>query len=267
VNDQDFLSLLREEARQEFADDLYGRLIQANEKRRRTTRSGTFRKRFAFRPVLVLAASLALTASVAAAASPDVRGAVTGLFHEVGHLLYHEQQSPSIIGLVAGTPTAVQTPDDRTPTQLPEPAAGGGQPIVFQEAIDRQHAFGLDFPVRVPAGFTPAPTASANAGTNQGVSEFRWHDHAGHTLIFATVVRPGGSSPGVFPVGTGALTEVDINGFPGALIRGDWDERGQWNAAAGVRVRWTKGNAEYELSVDDPSAGDSLLTMARSATP
>jgi hypothetical protein len=268
VNEHDFLSHLREEPRPEFADALYQRLtrLEPAAPAPEVSPSRGTAVRLRFRPVLVLAGGLALTASVAAAASPDFRDAVAGLFHSIGDQIYHEQDSPNVIGIgsPSGTPPTVP---GASHTPLPQPPPGGGQPMAFDRAVDVHRSRGLEFPTWVPAGFDSEQAATANAGTEQGVSEFRWHDSAGRTLIFAVLVRPGGSDPGVFPVGPGALTEIDVAGAKGALIRGDWDDRGQWDETAGVRVRWTKGDAEYELSLNDASAAEAVVQMARSAAP
>jgi hypothetical protein len=133
-----------------------------------------------------------------------------------------------------------------------------GRPLPFKEAMVVHRAHGFKLIREVPMGYVPGEMASANAGSVQGISEFRWSDSSGKQFVFNTLVRPAGRADHVLALGPGAMTGLDVQGLPAQYLQDD--------GTGFARLVWYDGAVEYELS----SNGDGLelgdfLRMAESA--
>jgi hypothetical protein len=264
MND-DFLTTLRADPDPEFADALWNRLNQPPEnvaQRSTEVTALTNRKPSVsfMRPVLIAFGALIIAGLLTLTVSPDARAALRDVWQHIGGTSYHEQNSPSIIDVTPPAGASQQSGD-----VLPTPAIGSGLPLPYKEAAALHRAHGFKLPSAVPSGYTAEATASANAGTPQGISEFRWHGPAGQTLVFDALVRPAGRNDSVFPVGAGAMTSLKVGDIAAAYIQGDWDDNGHWDPEASSRLVWSEGNVDYQLSTNDPALrmGD-LLTVAES---
>jgi len=82
------------------------------------------------------------------------------------------------------------------------------------------------------------------------------------------------------PVGQGSYKEVQVNGQPAVLVRGDWDylQRGfapigevpqeiesRWDSKAGLQLHWEAGEVMYHLFAWQDVSPEDLIKMAESA--
>ena len=267
MND-DFLAILRTEPRPAFADALWQRL-EAGSRPSETTRPVATAHRApryaAFRPVLAGLLLLLIAVSGVMAVSPEARAAVASLWHNIPGLSIHEQHLPNITELTPPAGQAGGTPGRTMPTM----EAGGGLPVPFAQALAAHRARGFKAPDSIGSGWTPDPTASANAGYVQGVSEFRWTNAAGLSVVFDVAVRPAGQAPGISSVGVGSVTETRVNSSPALYIEGDWSQTspsGEWDPNALHRLVWYEGDTEYQVATTDLSLGmPELVKIATSA--
>jgi len=208
---------------------------------------------------------LLLATAGTAALSPTARAACAGLWHNITGLTIHEQSTPNIVGLTPPSPVGPNSAGRPLPTL----EIGAGGPLPFAVAAAEHRAHGYKLPDAVAPGFAPEPMASANAGSLQGVSEFRWRNQAGFLVVFDVSVRPEGQAQSISPVGVGSVTETKVNGYPALFVEGDWSmtsPSGEWDPNALRRVVWYEGNVEYQLSTTDHEFQiEDLLRIAESA--
>jgi hypothetical protein len=266
----EFLEILRTEPRPEFAETLWERLSSVAPTNERSTSVTTMTPRlsrpFVLRPVVATVAAIILGAVATLAVSSDARAALREFWHDIAGSTFHEQSTPNIVGL---TPPAGIDGQGSTGRPLPTLELGAGGPLPFAEALAVHRANGYKAPSAAIPGYSPEPMASANAGSAQGVSEFRWTDSSGDVVTFDVSVHPEGQSPGISPVGVGSITSTKVNGQPAAYIEGDWSmtsPTGEWDPNALRRVIWYEGNVEYIVAATDRTLGMSdLLRIAESA--
>jgi len=82
------------------------------------------------------------------------------------------------------------------------------------------------------------------------------------------------------PVAPGSYKEVQVNGKPAILVRGDWDylQRGfvpleetrqefvsRWDRDAGLQLYWPDGDVMYHLYAWQDVSAEDLIRMAESA--
>lgn len=269
MND-DFLEVIRSEPRPEFASALWERLNSVAPTTERTTPVTTLSPRFArpsmLRPLAAAFAAIVLGAAATLALSPDARAALREFWHNIAGVTFHEQTIPNIVGL---TPPADSEGQGGPVRPLPTLEPGAGKPLPFAQALTIHRANGYKVPSVALPGYSPEPMASANAGSLQGVSEFRWTNTSGNVVTFDVSVRPEGQAQTIWPVGVGSVTETKVNGHPAAYIQGDWSmtsPSGEWDPNAMRRVVWYEGSVEYVLWTTDQALGMSdLLRIAESA--
>ncbi len=269
MNDE-FLDILRTEPRDEFANALWGRLARVAPANERTIPVTTMVPRFAWpsmvRPLAATFAAIVLGAAATLAVSPDARAALREFWHNIGALTLHEQAIPNIVGL---TPPADMGGKASPGQPLPTLEPGTGGPLPLDQALTIHRANGYKAPTVAFRGYSPEPMASANAGSLQGVSEFRWANSSGDVIVFDVSVRADGQSPSISPVGIGSVTGTKVNGWPAAYIEGDWSmtsPTGEWDPTALRRIVWYEANVEYVLSTTDNSLGmTDLVHIAESA--
>lgn len=268
MNDE-FLEILRAEPRPEFAEALWERLSTITPTSERTVPMTTTitrpAQRFALRPLMAGLLIVLLAAAGTVALSPSARAACAGLWHNISGLTIHEQSTPNIVGLTPPAPVGENSPGRPLPTL----EIGTGGPLPFAVAAAQHRAHGYKLPDTVVQGYSPEPMASANAGSRQGVSEFRWASSSGGVIIFDVSVRPDRQSPSISSVGIGSVTDTKVSGWPAAYIEWDWSRTspaGEWDPNALRRVVWYEGDVEYVLSTTDTRLGMAdLLGIAESA--
>jgi hypothetical protein len=53
------------------------------------------------------------------------------------------------------------------------------------------------------------------------------------------------------PAGENSGEEIEINGRPGLLIRGFWNNQGQWDPKCGITIGWIKDGHFYRLNYSE----------------
>ncbi len=83
------------------------------------------------------------------------------------------------------------------------------------------------------------------------------------------------ASGATWPVAPGNFKEIQVNGRPAVLVRGDWarpasglveaDERLEWDKKAAIQLYWVEGEWLYHLFASPSIAAEDLTRMAESA--
>lgn len=266
MNDE-FLTRYRKTPRAEFAIMLYKRISQQPQPRfafeilnRLTLRNAG--------AMLVLLLFVAACTYVAATQTP---------YRKVGDIWLTVQKTIKIEFIPVGTATEV--------TQE--------QPVVYYECSSTREEAGkaLDFDFLIP---TAAPKGFATDGLLCGVdpiSDFvslSWKGDDGKSYIsmtiqnlrwydrVANIYRVG--PPHLWqPVALGSYEEVQVNGQPAVLIRGDWEQppppsempagklEFEWDKDLGLHLYWVNGEELYWLDTNADISVEELIKMAESA--
>jgi hypothetical protein len=162
-------------------------------------------------------------------------------------------------------------PVEAHPTPLP-----GVEPVP-QRTVPRDQALGairfqVDLPTWAPQGFELTDQATVTLPENDaGLEEawqlwLYWENEIGSDLLL--LAFPAEFYRGdALPFGPGAVEEIDLNGIPAAVVRGNWAPRGAegvtWEASLGGNVLWVRGETAYWLQSRSVSLDD-LIRMAAS---
>lgn len=103
------------------------------------------------------------------------------------------------------------------------------------------------------------------------IQNMRWYDRT------ANIYRVGPASVWQ-PVALGSYEEVQVNGQPAVLIRGDWEQppapsempadgkwESEWDKDLGLHLYWVNGEGLYSLSTNANITVEELIKMAESA--
>lgn len=217
MND-DFLTRFRKPPRREFSEALYERITSDMN----TQRNFKFRR-------LTFAAALGLALVAALAFSPAAQAAIGGLVRQIGGVTFF---GPG------------ETEANATP--VPESQIT----IVPQERLSLTDAqaklpYTISLPTWIPDGLTMSGTVRISYfGGRYTPVEITWYgsDPTVGNLILSV------GQPVDWLVDTDRLEEVQVNGQPAGLTRGDWDaDSGQWSGDDQT-LTWMKGDVQYRLS-------------------
>jgi hypothetical protein len=234
---EEFLQAMRQPPRREFVEALYAEIS-------RPTVSGLLAL-LTSSPTRRLAtglAALALLLAAVFAASPAVRAAVAQIVIDIGGLRFQEIDDATfsepqgvIVHELVITPQAVSISEAEA--MLP---------------------FTLTLPTWVPDGLLLQEKAEAVPVSDDcpyaPFVEVRWccPDNPYECIRMRVECEPESRSPE--PVGTGSVEEVDINGLPGALVKGaligqsfPGEARQLTWGGAGLKLKWKRGGLIYSL--------------------
>lgn len=241
MND-DFLYRARPPVRQEFAEALYERITQREERKRRA-------------PLLKLSKVvllIILAFSVMLMVSPSIRAAVLEEIKRIGGFTFDVAEEYPYTGITQFNTLFVSL--DKAQSDLP---------------------FRFGVPAWAPEGFVPNDQVSVLLPA--GDSDL---SHA--TNVYLTWLGPSGTAkiwlvaqPSFLlecpecavPVGPESLEELEVNGSPASLVRGAWnDQTQQWDSSGGlINLRWSGGDIIYLLTGIEPMVSvDDLVRMAES---
>lgn len=237
MND-DFLTHFRKAPRPGFAAELYQRInTPMNPKRNIVLRRFTF------------AAAICMALVAALAFSPAVRAAFNGLFREIGGVTYLDpEEDPNQQPLSESEITLV--PEERLP---------------LEQARTRV-PFEILLPEWTPEGYTMSQTVrityfpyEPTNGTNPFVYLSWYSQDIGGQLELVV------SQPVNWVVDMDHIEEVQVNGQPAALLRGNWSaDTGGWETTYGdLTLTWKLGDVMYRLSSNSLTVED-LIRMAES---
>ena len=221
MNDE-FLIQYRRTPHRAFADDLYARLTQE--------RRPAGYARLVFTPARRFAAGLAALCLIAAPvllAAPGARATVGQLIRTIGGITFDFTTPP---------------PDSSGATIIPER-------VVSLVEARATLPFELRLPAWAPEGFVLQEDQVRiwlhTPGTERQTVSFTWLDptHPQSIHLYIDVDHPA-SSWGEWLAGSeSSVEEVVINGQPGALVRGGWED-GQWGAEPAITLLWQPEGAE-----------------------
>lgn len=229
MND-DFLTRFRKPPGREFSAALYERINNPmNTQNKFTLRRFTF------------AAALCLALAAAFLFSPSARAALEYIYRQIGEITFLEEQGPS-------TPV----PESQI-TIVPDDV------MSLAEAQERL-PFEISLPTWAPEGFhlgsVVRVTYFGDRLTPVDISYYS--DNPASAVIILTV-----SQPVQWEVDLDHLQEVQVNGEPAGLTRGNWDaDTGQWTGSD-TTLTWLRGDVMYRLSAPGVPAED-LIRMAES---
>ena len=283
MND-DFLTQYRKTPPLEFADALYQRISQQ------------VRPGFAFTiwNKLTLRNAGALLVFIVAVAACAYYAASRTPYHKVGGIWLTVQKT-----YVWEIPSVSETPEEIT---VPE------CPIVPLDEAREILQFDFLVPTWAPEGFTindsvaisPSFSSGCDVSSTSDFISWSWTGNNGNSYIgifiqnlrwydpVANIYRLGEAAVWT-PVAPGSYEEIEVNGQPSILIRGDWASpvmfteplpagkiEFEWDKDLGLRLYWVQGEALYELytymflqerhdlTIADVSPED-LIKMAESA--
>lgn len=266
MNDE-FLTRYRKTPRAEFAIALYKRISQQPQ------------PRFAFEILhrLVLRNAGAMLALMLFIAACTYVAATQTPYRKVGDIWLTVQKTQKIEYIPVEMATEV--------TQE--------QPVVYECSSTREEAGKvLDFDFLIP---TAAPKGFVTDGLLCGVgpiSDFvslSWKGDDGKSYIVISIqnLRWYDSGANTYrvgpasiwqPVAPGSYKEVQVNGQPAVLIRGDWEQlpppsempadgkvESEWDKDLGLHLYWVNGEQLYYLYTNTDIAVEELINMAESA--
>lgn len=245
MNDE-FLIQYRRTPRHAFADDLYARLTQERRPAGYARLVSTPARRFA-----AGLAALCLIVATVLLAAPGARAAVGQLIRTIGGITFD---------------FAAQPPDSSGATIIPER-------IVSLAEARATPPFELRLPAWAPAGFVlqedqvriwrPQPPMS---GIEPQSVSLQWQDLARRQSIELRIAHPASSWSTLLVGRESSVEEVAINGQPGALLRGGW-ENGRWRPVPVMTLLWQPEGAEatYSLRAYTPSAEVTKADLIRMA--
>lgn len=241
----DFLTILREPPRREFADGLYRKLSQLTE-----SRAVPFGMVTAKRLALALAI-LVLAFGGLFALSPEVRAQVGEAIKRIGGISYKEtdQVAPMTLSAVTiqGKNVSLDEARSLVPYDLKVPT---WVPSGFVMEKDLQIVTKEDLPMKRVSNWSVPVTMV-------------WRDRDNRAIVLTEQLASG---VGPIQVGKESVQEVKINGQPGALIGGMWDgASGTWRYPNMLSLMWLDERLVYKLysSSSVISVGD-LIRMAES---
>lgn len=264
MNDE-FLTQYRKVPRAEFAVALYQRISHQPQ------------PRFTFRVLnrLTLRNAGALLALLLFVAACTYVAATQTPYRKVGNIWLTVQKTVKIEF------SSVEMATEATQEQL----------VVDQCALTREEAGKvLDFDFLLP---TAAPKGFATDGLFCGVEpisnfvSLSWKGNDGKSYIVmmiqnmrwydrvANIYRVGPASVWQ-PVAPGSYEEVQVNGQPAVLVRGDWEQPPapsempttwelEWDKDLGLHLYWVNGEELYDLHTNADIAVEELIKMAESA--
>lgn len=113
-------------------------------------------------------------------------------------------------------------------------------------------------------------TGIGNPGIGLTLSNLRWFN-------MATQKYEVGPSYLLSPVAPGSYKEVQVNGHPAVLVRGDWDifaalpkrnatreVKVKWDKKLGFQLHWVEGETMYSLYAREDVSVEDLIRMAES---
>lgn len=227
MNDE-FLIHYRQTPRRAFADDLLARLTRERRPGRVTLLVSTPARRFATGLI-----ALCLVAATVLLAAPGARAAVGQLIRTIGGIAFDFTTPP---------------PDSRGAAIIPER-------VVSLAEARATLPFELRLPAWAPDGFVLQEDQVRiwlhPSGAERQTVSFTWLDpaHPQSIHMYIDIDHPA-STWGQWLVGSeSSVEEVVINGRPGALVRGGW-ENGQWQSERNMMLLWQPQGPEatYMLS-------------------
>ena len=221
MNDE-FLIQYRRTPHRAFADDLYAQLTQERRPAGYARLVSTPARRFA-----AGLAALCLIAATVLLAAPGARATVGQLIRTIGGITFDFTTPP---------------PDSSGATIIPER-------VVSLAEARAMLPFELRLPAWAPDGFVLQEDQVRiwlhTSGTERQTVSFTWLDptHPQSIHMYIDIDHPA-SSWGQWLVGSeSSVEEVVINGQPGALVRGGW-ENGQWQSERNMALLWQPEGAE-----------------------
>lgn len=221
MNDE-FLIQYRRTPRRVFADELFARLAQDRRPAVYTLFVATPARRFA-----AGLAALCLIITTVLLTAPGARAAVGQLIRTIGGIAFDFSTLP---------------PDSSGATIIPERVVSLAEARVTLP-------FELRLPAWAPDGFVLQDDQVRiwlhTSGAERQTVSFTWRDpaHPQSIHLYIDVDHPA-SSWGQWLVGSeSSVEEVVINGQPGALVRGGW-ENGQWQSERNMTLLWQPAGAE-----------------------
>jgi hypothetical protein len=120
--------------------------------------------------------------------------------------------------------------------------------------------FEISLPTWAPEGFTLGSSVRVSYfGEQLTPADIKWYGDGPRPGAITLTV----SQPVQWLVDLDQLEEVEVNGEPAGLTRGNWDaDSGQWTGGD-ITLTWTRGDVMYRLSSPSVPAED-LIHMAES---
>jgi len=261
MND-DFLTQFREVPRAEFAEALYERISQQSQPR--------FRWKIVNKLTLRNAAAMLVLMLLVAAC---VYAVVEKRWNKVGEIWVNVQNDPK-------SPLVIIT-------NLHKGPAGDMEVANLAEA-KAALKFEFAFPSWAPDGFALGNKMNISPWSEKTLSAF-WESQNGGDPIgiflnyrwFEVAGANNYESVATWPVAAGSFEEVEVQGHPAVLVRGDWNGRlyqvvvvegeptaqeFEWDEQNGLSLYWTDGDVAYLLWTYNPAvSAEDLIKMAESA--
>ena len=154
------------------------------------------------------------------------------------------EEGKSIPSLTDSQPTTDSTllqVEEATSTEIPPIAVYQIPVISVSEALENP-PFPLSLPAWVPEGYTLNEQA-AIANSKDWIM-LTWRSPNGSEIIMMVEREYTGYN---IPAGVDSSQEIQINGQPALLIRGNWDSQHQWDPQRGIAIYWIKDGHDYRL--------------------
>ena len=159
-------------------------------------------------------------------------------------------------------PSHLLSPIPCSAVPTPGPGRGGGVACYPDLSIAEAQAT-VDFHIEIPAVLPSGLHYRGALTTGRHDAYLSWVRNDGHPGALSLGIKDGAALPGGSAVPSGTLQPVTVNGSPGYVVRGDYEDNGPGTAA-----HWNPHADDYELTwahdrlTYDLTAGDLHLSVA-----